>query len=144
MQSAMPMTAILSEAALQRLQFQVQKVQKWLTSSGLNVNVEKTEIVIFHKTDTTTSSIKINEIEIQTKKQMSVLEVMFDSKLEWSLQVENSVRKARKKRIAGPKNIKQVLYHTREIGFDNFLFLLAYLLQITSIADTFSQKILKE
>jgi hypothetical protein len=83
------------ELALQRLQFQVQKVQKWLTSSGLKVNVEKTEIVIFHKTDTATSSIKINEIEIHTKKQMSVLGVMFDSKLEWSLQVENSVRKAR-------------------------------------------------
>jgi hypothetical protein len=83
------------ELALQRLQFQVQKVQKWLTSSGLKVNIEKTEIVIFHKTDTATLSIKINEIEIQTKKQMSVLGVMFDSKLEWSLQVENSVRKAR-------------------------------------------------
>jgi len=55
------------ELALQRVQFQVQKVQKWLTSSGLKVNVEKTEIVIFHKTDTATSSIKINEIEIHTK-----------------------------------------------------------------------------
>ena len=37
------------ELASQRLQFQVQKVQKWLTSSGLKVNVEKTEIVFFHK-----------------------------------------------------------------------------------------------
>ena len=37
------------ELAPQRLQFQVQKVQKWLTSSGLKVNVEKTEIVFFHK-----------------------------------------------------------------------------------------------
>jgi hypothetical protein len=31
------------EIALQRLQFQIQKVEKWLTSSGLKVNVEKTE-----------------------------------------------------------------------------------------------------
>jgi hypothetical protein len=30
------------EIALQRLQFQIQKVEKWLTSSGLKVNVEKT------------------------------------------------------------------------------------------------------
>ena len=85
----------IKEVALQRLQFQVQKVQKWLTGSGLKVNVEKTEIVIFHKKDTATTSIKINEVEIHTKKQMSVLGVIFDSKLEWSLQTENSVRKAR-------------------------------------------------
>jgi len=83
------------EIALQRLQFQVQNVEKWLTSLGLKVNVEKTEIVIFHKTDTATSSIKLNDVKIQTKKQISVLGVLFDSKLEWSLQVENSVRKAR-------------------------------------------------
>jgi hypothetical protein len=37
---------------------------------------------------------------------MSVLGVMFHSKLEWSLQVENSV----------------ILNNNREIGFDNFLF----------------------
>jgi hypothetical protein len=73
------------QTALQRLQFQIQKVENWLTSSGLKVNMEKTEIVIFHKTDTATSSIKLHEIEIHTKKQMSVLGVIFDSKLEWSL-----------------------------------------------------------
>ena len=37
----------------------------------------------------------MNEVEIHTKKQISILGVLFDSKLEWSLQVENSVRKAR-------------------------------------------------
>jgi hypothetical protein len=83
------------EIALQRLKFQMQKVEKWLTDSGLKVNVEKTEIVIFHKTDTAVSSLELNEVEIHTKKQISVLGVIFDSKLEWSLQVESSVRKAR-------------------------------------------------
>jgi hypothetical protein len=83
------------EIALQRLKFQMQKVEKWLTDSGLKVNVEKTEIVIFHKTDTAMSSLELNEVEIHTKKQISVLGVIFDSKLEWSLQVESSVRKAR-------------------------------------------------
>jgi hypothetical protein len=47
------------ETALQRLQFQIHKVQNWLTSSGLKVNIEKTEIVIFYKTDTATTSIKL-------------------------------------------------------------------------------------
>ncbi len=50
------------ETALQRLQFQIQKVQSWLTSSGLKVNIEKTEIVIFYKTDTATPSIKLNTL----------------------------------------------------------------------------------
>jgi hypothetical protein len=30
------------EIAMQRLKFQMQKVEKWLTNSGLKVNVEKT------------------------------------------------------------------------------------------------------
>ena len=83
------------EIALQRLQFQIKKVEKWLTNSGLKVNVAKTEIVIFHKSDTALSSIRMNGQEIPSKKEISVLGVMFDSKLEWSLQVEKSVRKAR-------------------------------------------------
>ncbi len=70
-------------------------MQSWLTNSGLKVNIEKTEIVIFYRTDTATTSIKLNEVEVHTKKQMSVLGVIFDSKLEWSFQVENSVKKAR-------------------------------------------------
>jgi hypothetical protein len=74
-------------------QFQIQKVQSWLTNSGLKVNIEKTEIVIFYRTDTATTSIKLNKVEVHTKKQMSVLGVIFDSKLEWSFQVGNLVKK---------------------------------------------------
>jgi hypothetical protein len=70
-------------------------VEKWLKSSGLKVNIEKTDIVIFHKTDTATSSIELNEVKIHTKKVILVLGVLFDSQLKWSLQVENLVRKAR-------------------------------------------------
>ena len=62
---------------------------------GLKVNIEKTEIVIFYRTDTATTSIKLNEVEVHTKKQMLVLGVIFDSKLEWSFHMENSVKKAR-------------------------------------------------
>ena len=55
------------EIALQRLQFQLQKVEKWLTNSGLKVNVAKTEIVIFHRSDTALSSIKMNDQVIPSK-----------------------------------------------------------------------------
>ncbi len=58
-----------------------------LTSSGLKDNIEKT--------DTATTTIKLNKIEVHTKQQMLVLGVIFDSKLEWSFHMENSVKKAR-------------------------------------------------
>ena len=40
-------------------------------------------------------AVELNDVKIHTKKQMSVLGVVFDSKLDWSLQVEKSVRKSR-------------------------------------------------
>ena len=83
------------ETALQRLQFQCETVTKWMTNSGLKVNVAKTEIVVFHRMDTSTGTIKMNGINVVSKKEISVLGVIFDSKLEWSVQVEKSVRKAR-------------------------------------------------
>ena len=58
-------------------------------------SVNKTELMVFHKTDTASSKIKINGVDIKSKKDMSVQGIVFDSKLEWSLQVEKSVRKAR-------------------------------------------------
>jgi hypothetical protein len=112
------------EIALRRLQFQIQNVEKWLTSSGLKVNVEKTEIVIFHKMDTSTSSIKINEVKIPTKKQITVLGVIFDSKLEWSLQVENSVRKARSA-LQGLRVINKYFTFTERLTLITSFFTLA-------------------
>ena len=83
------------EIALQRLQFQCKKVENWMTGSGLKVNIEKTELVIFHRLDTSVGTIKLNNLEIVSKKEMSVLGLIFDSKLEWSTQVEKASRKAR-------------------------------------------------
>ena len=83
------------EVALQRLQFQCEKVTKWMTDSGLKVNVGKTELVVFHRMDTSTGMIRMNGVDVTSKKEISVLGVIFDSKLEWAMQVEKSVRKAR-------------------------------------------------
>ena len=85
----------VKEIALQRLQFQLERVMKWLTNSGLKVNAEKTELVVFHRSDTATSTMRINGVVVKSKKEISVLGLTFDSKLEWSLQVERTTRKAR-------------------------------------------------
>ena len=83
------------EIALWRLQFQLEKVRKWLMDSGLKVNVGKTELIIFNRTDTAMSSITINGEVVQSKNEISVLGLIFDSKMEWSPQVERSTKKAR-------------------------------------------------
>jgi len=77
------------------LKFSQELLLSWIKIYKLGIQglVGKTEIVTFHKT--VTSGIKLNKVEIHTKLQMSVLRVVFDSKLYRSLQVENSVRKAR-------------------------------------------------
>ena len=84
------------QTAIQRLQFQIQKVAKWLTESGMKVNIAKTEFVVFHKNDTAVSRVVLNGVEVYSKKEISVLGIKFDSKLDWSLQVENAIRKARR------------------------------------------------
>ena len=83
------------EVALQRLTFQLEKVRSWISNSGLKVNVEKTELIIFHKSDTARSSIIVNGVDVHSKKEMSVLGVMFDAKMEWAQQIEKATRKAR-------------------------------------------------
>ena len=45
--------------------------------------------------DTSTGMIRMNGVDVISKKEISVLGVIFDSKLEWPMQVEKSVRKAR-------------------------------------------------
>ena len=69
-------------------------VVKWLSNSGLKVNESKTEMCIFYKRDTHPMSIEVNGAVITSSSTMNVLGVIFDSKLQWSNQVANSIRKA--------------------------------------------------
>jgi len=63
------------------LKFSQELLLSWIKIYKLGTQglVGKTEIVTFHKT--VTSGIKLNKVEIHTKLQMSVLRVVFDSKL---------------------------------------------------------------
>ena len=49
---------------------------------------------IFYKRDTHPMSIEVNGAVITSSSTMNVLGVIFDSKLQWSNQVANSIRKA--------------------------------------------------
>lgn len=83
------------EIALQRLTFQCKKVTTWMKRSGLRVNISKTELIVFQRNDTAECKIKVNNVEVTSKKEVSVLGIIFDSKLSWSNHVEKAVGKAR-------------------------------------------------
>ena len=61
----------------------------------MKVNVGKTELVVFHRMDISKGTIKMNGVDVVSKKEISVLGVILDSKLEWSTQVDKASRKAR-------------------------------------------------
>ena len=71
-------------------------ITKWLRDSGLLVNESKTEVCLFHKNDQPKIVITLQNIKIESKKEMNVLGVIFDSKLNWNVHVASAICKARK------------------------------------------------
>ena len=82
------------------LETKLEMITKWLRDSGLVVNESKTEICLFHRNDQPVIHVKIEETIITSKKSMNVLGVIFDSKLNWNLQVASCINKAKKKLFA--------------------------------------------
>jgi hypothetical protein len=78
----------------------LEMITKWLKDSGLKVNDQKTELCLFSKLDTLPITLSINGYDIISKTQINVLGVIFDSKLQWQPQVENSIKKANKAKYA--------------------------------------------
>ena len=72
----------------------ITKVSKWLTQSGLKINDLKTEICIFHRKEKTTATITINNIEIKSSNQITILGLVFDSNLTWDLQYNKAIKEA--------------------------------------------------
>ena len=66
---------------------------KWLKQSGLKVNDAKTELCVFHRTDTRPVEINFNDSMLQSKNHINVLGITFDTKLQWHLQVAQSFSK---------------------------------------------------
>ncbi len=77
-------------AAVKELEEQM-SFKQWMSGSGLRVNIEKTEIVVFHRHDTSKAVIKINDIEVKSKQSMCVLGVHFDNRLTWDIHVDTAI-----------------------------------------------------
>ena len=78
------------------LEAKLEMITKWLRDSGLVVNESKTEVCLFYKNDTPKITIRIQNALIDSKKEMNVLGVIFDSKLNWSSHVASTICKAKK------------------------------------------------
>ena len=72
----------------------IRRITDWLVKSGLRVNAAKTELCLFHKNDTPPIALKISELTLTSKPFMNVLGVIFDTKLQWAPQVNQSFKKS--------------------------------------------------
>jgi hypothetical protein len=95
------------------MQRSLEAITKWLRDSGLKVNESKTEMCLFHRSYPRIINLAINNINITSTPQINVLGITFDSKMQWSEQVANTIKKANKSLIA----IKLIsrYFHTHEI-----------------------------
>jgi len=50
------------QVAIRNLQERIIESESWQSGSGLKVNLEKTELTIFHRHDTSSANIKMKEI----------------------------------------------------------------------------------
>ena len=71
----------------------LEAITKWLKKSGLKVNDEKTELCLFHRKFQGNVTIEVNGININSKPNMNVLGIIFDSKMNWNDQVANVINK---------------------------------------------------
>ena len=83
------------QALIVELESDLGLIIAWLRDSGLKVNEKKTEICLFHRLDVQRVSINVGANRIVSSNTMNVLGVSFDSKMQWSNQVSNSIKKAK-------------------------------------------------
>ncbi len=79
-----------------------------MARSGLKVNLEKTELTIFHRHDTSSANIKVKDIMVNSSSTLKVLGIVFDNRLQWDKQVEKVTRETRRS-LQGLKIIKRHL-----------------------------------
>ena len=62
----------------------------------MKVNESKTEVCLLHRKDQLTVQLNLNNQILTSKQHMNVLEVAFDSKLNWQTHIENAAAKLKR------------------------------------------------
>jgi len=92
--------------AVRTLQDRIIELESWLASSGLKVNLEKTELTIFHRHDTSSANIKVKDMVVNSSSTLKVLGIVFNNRLQWDKQVQKVTRETRRS-LQGLKIIKR-------------------------------------
>jgi hypothetical protein len=103
------------------------KMTKWLKKSGLKVNEVKTEVCLFFKNETRPVEVMISNAKEKSKSTLSVLRIVFDTKLSWTPQVQHFLKKANK--ALNAIKIIRTFFNSRElmqIIYGNFFSLPSY------------------
>ena len=75
----------ISKSNLYKIEWDLKIMVDWLKGSGLRVNKTKIEICLFHQHDIGKIEINLNNCHFKSQNQMNVLDVIFDTKLNWAL-----------------------------------------------------------
>ena len=70
----------------------------WFLKSGLCVNKKKTELCLFYKNDTRTTESLLGGEKATVLKDIKILGLVFDSKLNWYKQTIKAIEKSNKAR----------------------------------------------
>ena len=89
-------TGVDKKSVIEDMEKSLEAIVKWLKKSGLKVNQEKTDMCLFYKHDTAAVMVNVGGIMIESKKEINVLGVTFDSKMQWSSHVSKVIIKANK------------------------------------------------
>jgi hypothetical protein len=73
------------------------RISLWFRNSGLKVNEEKTEIVIFYKNTCIPEDVLINGTTVRTKATMKVLGITMDATLTWNEHVNTTISNVQSK-----------------------------------------------
>ena len=74
----------------EEMQIRLQFIVNWFKDSWLKVNESQTEMCLFHRKDQPPIEITLTTQTINSKTNMNVLGVSFDSKLNWQFQIEDT------------------------------------------------------
>ena len=82
------------EIAISNLIAKNERIMKWMASSGLKINNSKTEICIFHRTETNIVNITIDNTIITSTDTINILGITFDCHLKWNQQYTKAIKEA--------------------------------------------------
>ena len=122
------------------LEMRLEMITKWLKDSGLTVNEGKTEICLFHRNDKPTILVNVCGTLVRSKKQMNVLGVIFDNKLNWNAHISHIIKKA-KKSLYALKLLKRHFNHDEmRMLLDSYFYSVLYYNSVIWLTPEISSK----